>query len=67
MNAGLGWGALVIAGLGLVLVLGRLPNFLGGLGRSSEGGRWIRDRSLGGKMVGRLRHIFVQHPAHVLC
>ncbi|CAL8469335.1 g8876 [Coccomyxa elongata] len=51
MQSGLGWGALVIAGMGLVLVLGRLPDFLGGLGRSSEGGKWIRDRSLGGKMV----------------
>ncbi len=52
MDAGLGWGALIIAGVGLIMVFGRLPDFLGSLGRSSEGGKWIRDRSLGGKMVG---------------
>ncbi|KAK9908012.1 hypothetical protein WJX75_001523 [Coccomyxa subellipsoidea] len=51
MQSGLGWGALLAAGLALLWIVGRLPSFLSGLVRSKEGGKWVRDRSLGGKMV----------------
>lgn len=51
LRSGLGWGALLAAGLALLWIVGRLPSFLSGLVRSKEGGKWVRDRSLGGKMV----------------
>lgn len=49
----LGWWAIGIALVGVVYAIwGRHLPFLGGFKkRRTEGGRWIRDRSLGGKLV----------------
>lgn len=47
-----GWLALAAAaGVAGLLVLGRNLQWPWGGGRRGEGGRWVRDRSLGGKMV----------------
>ena len=50
--AGLGWTALVAAGLLLLWLLAKLPGLVSAtFGGRAQGGRWVRDRSLGGKLV----------------
>ena len=52
-QTGLGWAvlALLVAGLSKAIFRWQLPRWLrGGQGRT-DGGRWVQDRSLGGKLV----------------
>ena len=50
--AGLGWTALATAGVVLLWLLAKVPGLLvARLGGRAQGGRWVRDRSLGGKLV----------------
>ena len=51
-GAGLGWAALAGAALLLAWLLAKVPGFVSTtFGGRTKGGRWVRDRSLGGKMV----------------
>lgn len=47
------------AGVLVVMLFGRFPNFFRALSGKKQGGRWIRDRSLGGKMVSHTSCCYV--------
>ena len=52
MGAGMGYAVIAAAGVLLAYLLWQVPKLFRGLGRGQQKGRWVRDRSLGGKAVG---------------
>ena len=51
MDAGMGYAVIAAAGVLLAYLLWQVPKLFRGLGRGQQKGRWVRDRSLGGKAV----------------
>ena len=51
MGAGMGYAVIVAAGALLAYLLWQVPKLFRGLDRGQQKGRWVRDRSLGGKAV----------------
>ncbi len=54
MGAGMGYAVIAAAGVLLAYLLWQVPKLFKGLGRGQQKGRWVRDRSLGGKAVSHL-------------
>ena len=62
MGAGMGYAVIAAAGVLLAYLLWQVPKLFRGLGRGQQKGRWVRDRSLGGKAVSHVPLGFSQHP-----
>lgn len=54
LHAGMGYAVIAAAGLVLIFLLRQLPKLFKGMGGSRQKGRWVNDRSLGGKAVSPL-------------
>ena len=51
LHAGMGYAVIAAAGLVLIFLLRQIPKLFRGMGGGRPKGRWVNDRSLGGKAV----------------